>query len=79
MLCVAKGYGTKHSSSLVKYNKYIPIEDEEEADLSPHLPVGVAFIADKLKITNVFTLGCRFWCTALLGLTGPQSSPWPSS
>jgi hypothetical protein len=53
VLCVAKGYGTKHSSSVVKHNKYIPIEDEEEADLGPHLPVGVAFIAEKLKITNV--------------------------
>lgn len=60
MLCVAKGYGTKHSSSVVKHNKYIPIEDGEEADLGPHLPVGVAFIAEKLKITNVSLMICRF-------------------
>ena len=53
MLCVAKGYGTKHSSSVVKCNKYLPVEDTENADFSNFLAEGVAFIADKLKNTNV--------------------------
>lgn len=53
MLCVAKGYGTRHSSSVVKYNKYLPVEDTENADFSKFLAEGVAFIADKLKNTNV--------------------------
>ena len=53
VLCVAKGYGTKHSSSIVKKSKYLPVEDGDQADITKFLPEAVAFIADKLKTTNV--------------------------
>ena len=50
---MAKGYGTRHSSSVVKHNKYLPVEDGENADFSRFLTEGVSFIIEKLKNTNV--------------------------
>jgi hypothetical protein len=53
VMCVAKGRAIKHAKELVKSSKYIPLEEEEKAEIGQYLEEGVNFINDNLKATNV--------------------------
>lgn len=44
-MCVAKGNATKHPKELVKYSKYIAIEEDDNVEIGQFLDEGVAFIS----------------------------------